>query len=181
MPRVDEQLIEQIRLRTAELLRQAAPLCVAHRARTPDPLLRFDLRGQAAGQAIWHRAQRPLLRFNLDIARHHPDDFLARTVTHEVAHLVTAACHGRTRPHGPEWRAVMVYLGISEPSRCHDYAVDESQVRRQRRWAYACTCSLHELSTTRHNRIQRTGTRYHCRHCGSPLQHTGTPRGCAGR
>jgi len=172
---VDQQLTERIRRRTAELLRRAAPLCAARRARVPDPVLSFDLRGQAAGQAIWGRTGRPLLRFNLDIARGHRDDFLQHTVAHEVAHLVTAACHGRTRPHGPEWQAVMVYLGIDEPRRCHDYALDESRVRRQRRWTYACTCSVHELSTTRHNRVQNAGARYHCRRCGDALRHAGVP------
>ena len=27
----------------------------------------------------------------------------------------------------------------------------------------------HQLSTTRHNRIQRAGVRYHCRYCSGPL------------
>lgn len=175
MPRGQEPLTEQIRRRTAELLRRAAPLCAAHRARVPEPVLLFDLRGQAAGQAIWRRPQRPLLRFNLDIARRHAADFLEQTVAHEVAHLVTAACHRRARPHGAEWRAVMIHLGIAEPNRCHDYALDESQIRRQRRWAYACACSVHELSTTRHNRVQADQARYHCRRCGSPLEPAGTP------
>lgn len=168
-------LVERIRRRTRELLHQAAPLCAAHRARVPDPVVRFDLRGQAAGQAVWGRKQRPVLRFNLDIARRHREDFVERTVAHEVAHLVTAACHGRTRPHGAEWRAVMAFLGIADATRCHDYALDESGVRRQRRWGYACACSQHELSTTRHNRIQAGDRQYHCRRCGEALRRSGSP------
>jgi SprT protein len=167
-----ENLVAAIRRRAAGLLRQAAPLCTAHRAALPDPIIRCDLRGQAAGQAIWRLGQRPLLRFNLGIARRHRQDFLERTVAHEVAHLITTACHGRTRPHGREWQGVMAYLGIADPSRCHDYSLDESEVRRQRRWTYACGCSSHELSTTRHNRIQRSGVRYHCRRCGDALRRT---------
>lgn len=177
MSAAQHSLAERIRRRTAESLHSAAALCAAHGAQVPDPALRFDLRGQAAGQAVWHRKQRPLLRFNLDIARRHPEDFLERTVAHEVAHLVTTACHGRVRPHGPEWQAVMAHLGIARPTRCHDYALDESEVRRQRRWSYACACSRHELSTTRHNRIQNAGVRYHCRRCGGPLQPAGAADG----
>jgi len=170
MPMTPEQLVRQIRCRISTLLLRAAPLCAAYRVPVPDPQLSFDLRGLSAGQAVWRRRLPPLLRFNLDIATRHSDDFLEHTVAHEVAHLITAACHGRTRPHGPEWRKVMHYLGIDDPCRCHTYALDESRIRRQRRWSYSCACSRHELSTTRHNRIQNRGQRYHCRRCGGALQ-----------
>lgn len=160
----------RIRLRSEELLLRCAPLCSAYDAVLPEPLIRFDLRGQSAGQAQWHAGSRPLLRYNLDIARRHETDFLAITVAHEVAHLVTAACHGRTRPHGSEWRAVMAFLGIQDPQRCHQYPLDGTVVKRQRRWRYVCDCRSHELSTTRHNRMQAGTSRYHCRACGSPLK-----------
>ncbi|MGB5562937.1 MAG: SprT-like domain-containing protein [Sedimenticolaceae bacterium] len=160
----------RIEKRTLQVLRQAEPLCASRGARLPDPIIRFDLRGQAAGQAQWRQGQRPLLRYNLDIAHRHQADFLATTVTHEVAHLVTAACHGRTRPHGPEWRAVMAYLGIPDAGRCHNYRLDDTAVKRQRRWAYRCDCSNHELSTTRHKRTCSGATRYHCRRCHAVLR-----------
>ena len=156
--------------RTQQLLQAAAPLCRSHGAPLPDPLIRFDLRGQAAGQVQWRAGERPLLRYNLDIARRHQTDFLATTVTHEVAHLVTAACHGRTRPHGTEWRAVMAYLGIPEPQRCHHFELDGHGVRRQRRWTYRCKCREHELSTTRHKRAQAGQRHYLCRVCGTALR-----------
>ena len=161
--------MDAIRLQTTELLRHALPLCREHRARLPDPVIRFDLRGQAAGQVRWHQPGGCEIRYNLDIARRHQHDFLARTVPHEVAHLLTVACHGRTSPHGPEWRAMMQYLGVSNPTRCHDYSVDEDLVRRQRRWRYQCACRGHQLSTTRHKRIQRGTTIYRCSICGGDL------------
>jgi SprT protein len=159
----------RIRRRVDRLLDQARPMLVQAGAKRPLPALRFDLRGQAAGQACWGRDGRPELRFNLNIARSDPAAFVEETVTHEVAHLVTFACFGRTPPHGREWRAVMRFLGIDQPQRCHDYAVDEAQVRRQRRWRYRCHCRSHELSTTRHNRLQAGRARYRCLHCGSDL------------
>jgi SprT protein len=168
-----DDIAARIEQRTNELLQHAAALCASHRARLPDPVIRFDLHGQAAGQMQWRRGARPVLRYNLDIAQHHHEDFLAQTVAHEVAHLITAACHGQTRPHGSEWRAVMRHLGIANPQRCHQYAVDETAVRRQRRWAYECNCRGHELSTTRHKRIQTGSSRYHCRQCGAALRPAG--------
>ena len=165
-----QALIALIRKRSFELLRKAEPLCKACRVAVPDPEIHFDLRGLAAGQAQWHRHGRSLLRFNLALARNHEQTCLERTVPHEVAHLITAACHGRTRPHGREWQETMAFLGVHEAHRCHDYTVDETDVRRQRRWIYRCACSRHELSTTRHNRVASGKTLYYCRRCQGALQ-----------
>ena len=165
-----DDIAARIEQRTRELLQHAAALCASHRAQLPDPVIRFDLHGQAAGQVQWHKGARPLLRYNLDIAQHHQSDFLASTVAHEVSHLITVACHGRVQPHGTEWRAVMSHLGVPDPQRCHQYTLEETAVRRQRRWAYQCDCRGHELSTTRHKRIQTGSSRYHCRHCGAALR-----------
>lgn len=170
MSESDNDIAARIRQRTQRLLQDSAPLCASHRSSLPDPIIRFDLRGQAAGQAQWRVNARPLLRFNLDIARRHQADFLASTVPHEVAHLVTMSCHGRTRPHGSEWRSVMAYLGIPDPKRCHQYTLEESTLKQQRRWTYRCDCRNHELSTTRHKRVQKGTTQYHCRRCGTALR-----------
>ena len=174
----DEAVSSRIREKTRQMLQRAASICAAHRVALPDPVIRFDLRGQAAGQARWCSGERPTLRYNLEIACRHERDFLARTVAHEVAHLITAACHGRTSPHGAEWRSVMAHLGITDASRCHDYALDGIRVKRQRRWDYRCACSTHELSTTRHKRMQAGTTRYHCPRCGSALQHVPSRTDC---
>jgi SprT protein len=166
----DSALVAAIETRTHELLERAVPLFTRHSVCPPEPLIRFDLRGATAGQAQWRPGSRPVLRFNLAFARAHPVDFLVQTVPHEVAHLVTAACHGRTRPHGGEWRAVMAFFGIPNASRCHSYPVVGQPVRRQRRWTYSCRCGSHELSTTRHRRIESGRARYECRRCGAALR-----------
>lgn len=163
------RLQRQIELATAQLLEQARPLCRAHRTMPPSPQIRFDLRGKTAGQVQW-QGRRVVIRYNLDIARRHTERFIATTVPHEVAHLVTVACHGRVRPHGPEWRRVMGYFGIADPQRCHNFALDESRVRQQRRWPYRCDCRRHDLSTTRHKRAQAGRASYLCRHCGGALR-----------
>lgn len=166
----DTELRDRIVTRAADCMARCRDLCRERGASLPEPQIRFDLRGQAAGQCIWRRGRAPVLRFNLDLAQANSDDFLTTTVAHEVAHLATYACHGRTRPHGPQWRAFMHLLGIERPRRCHDYPVDDASPRRQRRWSYRCDCRLHELSTTRHNRVQRHGVEYRCRACGTRLR-----------
>lgn len=166
----DHELERRIGHRLAELATLAAPLCRRHGVLVPQPEVRFDLRGQAAGQARWHKVDGVQLRFNLALARTRPGHFVEHTVAHEFAHLVTYACHGRTPPHGAEWRNVMRHLGIRNPQRCHDYPVDETGVRRQQRWPYACACGTHALSTTRHRRVQAGSASYLCRRCGQALR-----------
>lgn len=170
MHRKNSALVDTIEARVRTLLDCATPLFAEHSVYPPEPVIRCDLRGTTAGQAQWQPGSRPVLRFNLAFARAHPMDFLAQTVPHEVAHLVTTACHGRTRPHGSEWRAVMAFFGIPDASRCHSYPIAEHLVRRQRRWTYRCHCRTHALSTTRHHRIESGRVRYQCRHCGAVLR-----------
>ncbi len=163
-----DDLARRVAQRIEAVLQQAGAHCRARGVRLPRPEVRYDLTGQSAGQVRWARGRPPVMRFNLPIARDHLDDFLAVTVVHEVAHLVVAACHPGARPHGPEWRATMRLLGVAEPRRCHEYTLP-TPARRQRRWAYRCGCREHELSTTRHRRVEAGAARYHCRVCGGPL------------
>lgn len=129
-----------------------------------------DLRGRAAGQVRWQGRTPLVIRYNLAIAGMQPEEFLAQTVPHEVAHVITGLKHGKVQPHGPEWRAVMRHLGVTDPQRCHSFKTPPTQVRRQHRWAYRCACMTHELSATRHNRVQRGEQTYLCRRCGEALQ-----------
>lgn len=163
-----DRLARLIAQRLDAVLAQARAHCRARGVRLPQPEVRFDLTGRAAGQVRWERGRPPLMRFNLALAGAHPDDFLDVTVVHEVAHLAVAACQPRARPHGPEWRAMMRLLGVAEPKRCHEYTL-QTTVRQQRRWTYRCGCREHQLSTTRHKRVLSGSTQYHCRACGAPL------------
>lgn len=128
-----------------------------------------DLRGKAAGQVAWRQGE-TRIRYNLDMAERQPEAFIQQTIPHEVAHVVTRLLYPKARPHGPEWRSVMAYLGITEPQRCHSFHTANTPSKRQRRWPYRCACRDHQLSSTRHNRIQRGQSRYLCRHCGNPLR-----------
>jgi len=156
--------------RARSLLADAEHWFRRYRVAPPQPELRFDLTGRSAGQVRFAPGRPPVIRFNLAIAARHPGQFVDETVAHEVAHLVTAACFPRARPHGPEWRSVMASFGWDDAPRCHQFAVPQDQVRRQRRWRYTCGCRVHALSTTRHHRVEQGRARYHCRHCGAALR-----------
>ena len=129
------------------------------------PEVLFDLRGQAAGQANYNANR---IRLNLDLLMKYGDDFVKQTVPHEFAHLVTYRRFGRQiNPHGTEWKSVMIELG-SSPSRTHKF--ESSPARRLKRFHYRCNCkgSSYELTSVRHNRIQR-GHMYICKKCNAPL------------
>lgn len=151
---------------TTECLQRAERLFdLEHR---PIPVI-FDLSGRAAGMYRVRRRQ-AVIRYNPYILARYFDHGLQATVPHEVAHYITDRLYGlaRVRPHGREWRAVMLALG-AEPraSACLD--LSGLPQRRQRRFTYRCDCATHHLSTCRHNRIAAGRARYHCRGCGAEL------------
>src|SRR3984893_5232815 len=68
----------------------------------------------------------------------HPHE-IERTFLHELAHLLAQFREKRRKrisPHGKEWRAACVDLGIGDEKRCHDlpFAITE----RIRRFLYQC-------------------------------------------
>ncbi len=135
--------------------------------------VRFDLRGSAAGMYRVRRADR-CIRYNPWIFARYFEDSLAVTVPHEVAHYVTDCLYGlsRVRPHGTEWQAVMRALGAS-PRVSARYDLSGLPLRRQRRFAYRCGCSIHQLSACRHNRVQRGEAVYLCRNCRATIVYAG--------
>jgi SprT protein len=145
----------------------------AGKKRIPKIDIRFDLTGLTAGQAVI-LGRKHIIRYNLQMARSQPEVFITETVPHEVAHVVTNVLFGRIKPHGKEWRSIMAFFGIPEPERCHNFDMQDVHVRGQRRWPYACDCTTHQLSTTRHYRVLRGTQKYLCRNCGKPLRYTGS-------
>jgi SprT protein len=135
----------------------------------PRVLVRFDLRGCNAGMASFTPGGPPEIRYNRTLLAENPDGFVARTVPHEVAHVVARTLFGATiRPHGTEWKALMSWFG-AEASRCHDYDVTRAQIRRLQRFLYRCACRRHWLTSIRHNRAL-AGQTYYCRACKQPLE-----------
>lgn len=125
------------------------------------PTIQMDLKGHQAGQAI---PGRWLLRFNPVMAEQDPERFVHEVSAHEVAHLVTYKIW-RTLDHGSDFKKVMSWLNVSA-KRCHNFKSEPS--RTIRRFRYSCACTIHNLSSIRHNRVLK-GQSYHCRKCGDVL------------
>jgi len=127
----------------------------------------FDLKGRLAGMYRTNKNQR-VIRYNPYIFAKYYGDSLTSTVPHEVAHYVTDMMFGRVRPHGQEWCEVMQAFGV-EATRTCDYDLEGIPVRVHQRHAYHCSCTTHEISSRRHNKIQNNKARYHCKKCNEEL------------
>ena len=130
------------------------------------PSVLYDLRGLAAGQACYTENK---IRLNRELLEKYGPDFIYQTIPHEFSHLVAYEVYGRRiKPHGNQWRSVMIALG-AEPSRTHKY--EATKTRHLKRYLYKCGCpgKKHELTSIRHNRIRR-GAGYLCGKCGGKME-----------
>ena len=167
---IGEQRQQQVCAATEACLRRAGEIC-----RYPFPAIEisFDLNGRAAGMYRVRQGRR-CIRYNPYILTRYFNEGLAETVPHEVAHYATDVLFGlgNIRPHGLEWQALMHALGAT-PRATARYDLTGIPVRRQRRFSYRCGCTIHQLSSQRHNRIHRGSAAYICRRCKVPLVFAG--------
>ena len=151
-----------------------------------NPIVRYDLKGTTAGTACTERDGTQILRFNLtglhiDGVFDHLHD---HTVPHEVAHLVQynntdwPTNRKANPPHGRYWQHVMRKFGVPA-DRCHSLPLPKA--REQRKWAYRCNCRTHNISTTKHNRMQKDPNSYICRVCKGPIRFGGRAHASSGR
>jgi len=126
------------------------------------PTILFTKKGGVAGTATpsdWK------VNFNAQLLNENEEDFLARTVPHEVAHLITAKMYpqtmsrdwGRKRDwHGPNFRFVLgTVLGCDDTTRCHSYNTSTTG-KRKIRFQYQCGCGhVLNLTAKKHQRLQR--------------------------
>lgn len=133
----------------------------------------FNLNGAMAGMYRVRAGEREI-RFNPYIFSKYFDENLVSTVPHEVAHYVADRVYGlrNIRPHGREWQQIM-QLFDADPSVTHRYDLTDIPQRRHRRFAYTCKCRGHQLSTRRHNLVQKHKQVYLCRTCGQKLEFAG--------
>lgn len=148
------------------------------------PAVGYFTKRAAAGLAYYHAHRIELHR---ELLRENAEDMIHDTIAHELAHLVTFALASRRmipgtgRGHGCHWQGVMrTWFGIV-PKRTHSYDMTNAGVKRQRRWVYGCAYD-HTLTmtTTRHNKAQRTARAradgtcgYLCARCHTPITFRG--------
>jgi len=146
------------------------------------PVVEFTKGGTTAGVA--HVTQNKV-NYNPILLRDNLDAFLARTVPHEIAHIIdyqvnpqnhqsnlTYSSNGTIRRkkrdiHGPDFQFIMIrVLGCKDATRCHSY--DTSGVRKTRKtfkWECVdCNCTM-ELGGVRHKRMLNNSRSYRPRGC----------------
>ncbi len=140
-----------------------------YRVKFPSVSVAFDLSGRTAGMYKVVGRQR-CIRYNPWIFAKYFDESFTGTVPHEVAHFAIDQVYGlcRVKPHGMEWQALMAAFG-ADPGVTFDLDLSGIPQRQQLRHRYFCPCQLHEVSTTRHNRMVRGKAIYHCMRCRGKL------------
>ena len=135
---------------------------------SPIPV-KFSLRGYSLGMYRVCGESREI-RYNPYVFAKYFEENVATTIPHEVAHYVVDRLFGmrNVRPHGKEWQNVMAAFGC-EATRTCEFDLSGIPVRRQKRYGYQCDCGNHQLSTIRHNKIQRGKVSYRCGKCHSVL------------
>ncbi|PPD55510.1 MAG: hypothetical protein CTY12_00610 [Methylotenera sp.] len=105
--------------------------------------IRYDINSARTGGLAY--PGQFLIRLNPAYLNKYKEEYIKRTVVHEVAHLgvqqVYRLDQGRWKvdAHGSEWKNMMVRLG-ADPSRCHTYEAEEGQGRQKTKYAYVCGC-----------------------------------------
>jgi SprT protein len=136
----------------------------------PMPTIKYDINSaRLGGQAHYGKH---LVRFNPVFLNAHTDHYIKQTVTHEAAHLIARAKFGRyIDAHGPEWKRVMVDLGV-KPDRCHSYTVPAGvKVGKQMtKHAIHCErCGEKYETTSRVVNKMHAGRTYRHKSCGGKM------------
>lgn len=163
---VDE--FKVIKARVTECLHLAS----AHFSETfPEIPVKFDLTGSVGGYFCWRQCRTTgkvtqYFRFNRVLVRENLDEYLEQICPHEVAHYIARSKWGlKIRPHGAEWKSVMVDVFNLAPDRCH--SMDTTSVEKLP-FVYRCACQDHRVSKRKHNKIRRGGI-YTCNSCRKPI------------
>jgi SprT protein len=129
----------------------------------------FDLPGSTAGM-FKVVGRKSWIRYNPWIFSKYYTENLRDTVPHEVAHYIIHELYvSRTvKPHGQQWQALMAHFG-ADPGVTFNLDLEGIPTRRQQTHRYRCNCTVHQVSSTRHNRVLKGKGQYLCRLCDSSL------------
>lgn len=178
------QVPNDIKRRVEQKLRESISVAEKHYGQKfAFPTIMYTKRGRTAGTANPYGGKWEV-NFNPILLMENVEDFLARTVPHEMAHLIDYQLHPenhksrvqlsyygsprRTKRdiHGPDWQSIMHVLG-ADPSRCHTYDTTNAQVRRKDSHYYTCNgCGqTMKLGPKRHKKMQSGAAKYWMRGC----------------
>lgn len=136
----------------------------------PFPVVKYDLGGSMAGQAI----DIDTVRLNPVLLLENRNQMIHQTLPHEICHLIQHYYAPRSSAHGIEWQRLMRAIGLN-PHRCHDMDTTNAVQmtgRKKRKFQYKCSCSDDiVVSSVRHNRMSRGTQTYHCTSCKENIEY----------
>jgi len=129
----------------------------------------FNLKGRTSGMYRVHyhmgRYSREI-RYNPYIFSKYFEDSFNSTVPHEVAHYISDIIYGlnNIKPHGEEWRTIMLDFG-ADATVTANYDLTGIPQKKLSSFTYQCACREHQLSSIRHNKINKKRFKYYCNYC----------------
>ena len=173
------QVTKEIRDRVnAKLVESIATIKRHYGVDVKMPVVHYKKGGSTAGVADYSKW---IVDFNPVLLMENVDDFIDRTVPHELAHLAnhiiypeshardlvwTGRGYKRTKRdvHGDNWQEIMRVLG-GPTTRCHQY--DTTSVKREKpKYAYMCSCCKERLDVgPKVNANIQRGKTYHHNGC----------------
>jgi SprT protein len=131
------------------------------------PNLLFKQRGRIAGSAI---LQANTIKLNPILYSQNPDYFLSHIIAHELAHILVYQLYGlRVKPHGIEWKKIMLDVFKLPPKVTHTLDISHAKIPAVRTIQYQCDCGSVRLSIIRHNKVVKKHQAYVCRKCKKVL------------
>ncbi len=131
----------------------------------------FNLKGRTAGMYRVKQRQREI-RYNAYIFSKFFEDNINVTVPHEVAHFVTDILYGlnKIKPHGVEWKEVMKAFE-ADASVTANFDLSGIPLTTLPLYRYNCDCQEHQLTSIRHNKINKRRYQYYCNVCKQLLRY----------
>lgn len=125
----------------------------------------YDLKGLKAG--IFNPKNNQI-KLNGDLCAKFPERMANEILVHEVAHFIASKFYKKRKPHGSEWKLIAKILGLKKPKATHDMPVKPARLFK--RYKYKCRCSIHNITSIRHNKIMSKKAKYICNRCGGLLE-----------
>jgi SprT protein len=136
------------------------------------PTLSYDVKGKTAGYATY---QKNHIRLNAQLLIENKEKFIARTVPHELGHLITwevykddpsFRSYKRIAHHGSHWKRVCRIIGMDDVTRTHSYDVSKSTARKNKQYVWQCNNCGDLMSVSKAKHTKMLGGHYHHK-CGS--------------
>jgi len=141
----------------------------------PNPKIEYNLKDRFLGKC-WGNY---LIQLSPHLLKEYKDEYINYVFVHEYAHAVVNTLYPngmngvkRVRPHGKEFKKVCRLFGIDGGATTEKFLDSKRKIKgKQKRWTYTCDCREHKISTTIHNRIQKSGKTYQCTNCKSNIEY----------